>query len=246
MNEFEETKDLPQEVQEGLDLSSLKSIESTIEGMVDKVKDYWNEWFGDGNDVPSGSESTEGVSDVAPEASDKAREYGLQECADAAKEIFTTDVISNWGLMDVETRNELVQQYAEAIGKGMDINFKGVVWEDMTSTDGTYTYGYNSGDGYIHLNPDFLVNPAMLMNLVDTVAHEARHQMQREAIDDPEKFGIDEATVKEWTAGFENYTQEMPSAYDPWGYQYNPVEIDARYFGESMVRELTKDIINNA
>ena len=30
------------------------------------------------------------------------------------------------------------------------------------------------------------------------------------------------------------------------GYQYNPVEIGARYFGESMVRELTKGIINNA
>ena len=38
----------------------------------------------------------------------------------------------------------------------------------------------------------------------------------------------------------------MPSAYDPWGYTYNPMETDAKYFGESMVRELTKDIINNA
>jgi len=39
---------------------------------------------------------------------------------------------------------------------------------------------------------------------------------------------------------------DMPSAYDPWGYTYNPMETDAKYFGEAMVRELTKAIINNA
>lgn len=33
----------------------------------------------------------------------------------------------------------------------------------------------------------------------------------------------------------------MPWAEDPWGYKYNPLETDARYAGESVVREMTKD-----
>ena len=84
----------------------------------------------------------------------------------------------------------------------------------------------------------------MLMQLVDTIAHEARHQLQMEAIANPEKFGIDEATINEWAVGKQAYTTALPSAYDPWGYTYNPLEIDSKYFGESMVREITKEIIN--
>lgn len=243
MNEGQELREYPEQ-QETMNLSSLESIKSSIESVVESVKDYWNDWFGDSKDEPAQKEITEEDGDFS--YSDQAREYGLKDCSDAAKEVFTTDVIRNWGIMDVNSRDEIAQEYAEKIGEGLDINFKGIVWEEFPSFDGTYTYGYNSGDGYLHLNTDFLVDPSMLMSLVDTVAHEARHQFQTEAIANPDKFGIDEATVNEWKTGFQVYTQEGPTAYDPWGYTYNPVEIDARYFGESMVRELTKDIINQA
>ena len=135
---------------------------------------------------------------------------------------------------------------ANGIGEAMGINFKGIVWEEFQSVNGEYTFGYNSGDGYIHINVDLLADPGQLMQVIDTIAHEARHQLQNEAIENPSKFPIDEATIKEWTVGKQAYTLEMPSAYDPWGYIYNPMETDAKFFGESMVRELTKDIINNA
>ena len=137
-------------------------------------------------------------------------------------------------------------EMTEYLVKNVVANPDMVTVKEFPSENGSYTFGYNAGDGYVHLNVDMLVDPGMLMCLVDTVAHEARHQLQNEAIENPSKFPIDEATIKEWTGGKEAYTLDLPSAYDPWGYTYNPMETDAKYFGESMVRELTKDIINNA
>ncbi len=202
------------------------------------VRDLWNEFVNSikeySNDVPVSREIVE------------AREYGVKECADVAKSCFTPEVIREWGMIGMDARDKVVQEYARGIGDAMDINFKGIIWERFPIENGMYTYGYNAGDGYVHLNVDMLADPGMLMYLVDTVAHEARHQLQNEAIENPSKFPIDEATIKEWTVAREMYTLEMPNAYDPWGYTYNPMETDARYFGESMVRELTKDIINNA
>jgi hypothetical protein len=170
------------------------------------------------------------------------REYGLRECADAAKNIFTREVFSDWGRMGIEQRGQIVREYSKAIGNGLNIDFKGVVFEPMKNN----ISGYNNGNGRIYLNDNLLRNPSEVINLIDTITHEARHQMQFEAIQNPEKFGLDLATLKEWTAGMESYTSQWASEYDPWGYFYNPVELDARYFGESVVRELGKELINNA
>jgi len=170
-----------------------------------------------------------------------AREIGLKECCDAAKGIFTAEVLADWGKMSVKERDQIVQEYSKAVGEGLDIDFKGIVFEQMEPG----LMGYNNGNGYVYLNENLLRDPKEVVNLIDTVAHEARHQMQTEAIKNPERFGIDQATVNEWEAGFANYTTESPTALDPWGYHYNPVEVDARYFGESVVRELTKGLINN-
>ena len=231
MNEINEiTKD----VQEIPSLPEVQEIKTEYNA----VKDVWSDF------VNSIKEYTEAV----PESKEivEAREYGVKECADVAKACFTPEVIRAWGMMDLDARNKVIQEYANGIGKAMGINFKGIVWEQFPIENGMYTYGYNAGDGYVHLNIDMLADPGQLMHVVDTVAHEARHQLQNEAIENPSKFPIDEATIKEWTVGREVYTLDMPSAYDPWGYTYNPMETDAKYFGESMVRELTKDIINNA
>lgn len=198
------------------------------------------------------NEFTDATIDAIPDSNDinegivEGRDYKVKECAEIATICFTPDVIQAWGLMDIESRNQIIQEYANGIGEALGINFKGIIWEEMPIENGSYTLGYNSGDGYLHLNVDMLADPACLMHVIDTVAHEARHQFQVEAIMDPTRFPIDEATIKEWTVGLSVYTTEYPTAYDPWGYIYNPMETDAKHFGESMVRELTKDIINNA
>lgn len=232
MNEINEiTKDM-------LEMPSLPDVqETTTEYNV--VKDVWNDF------VNSIKEFSDSNTDTKAEVVE-ARDYGVKECADVAKACFTPEVIKAWGLMNLEARDKVIQEYANGIGEAMGINFKGIVWEQFPIENGMYIYGYNAGDGYVHLNVDMLADPGQLMHVVDTVAHEARHQLQNEAIEDPLRFPIDEATIKEWTVGREIYTLDQPNAYDPWGYTYNPMETDARYFGESMVRELTKDLINNA
>ncbi len=220
-----------------LEASSLQDVQRmTAEYNV--VKDAWNDFV---NCIKEYSGSVPEHREIV-----EAREYGIRECADVAKACFTPEVIRAWGKMSLDARDKVIQEYAKGIGEAMGIKFKGIVWERFSVQNGTYICGYNAGDGYVHLNMDFLTDPGRLMFVVDTVAHEARHQFQNEAIDHPKKFPIDEPTIKEWTVGRDVYTLDMPSAYDPWGYTYNPMETDARYFGETMVRELTKDIINNA
>jgi len=183
------------------------------------------------------------INEAAPDAKEKTnvREYGLKECCDSAKNIFTKEVLADWGKMSVKQRDQIVQEYSKAIGKGLDINYKGIVFEKMQPG----LLGYNNGNGYVYLNDTLIKNPKEVVNLIDTVAHEARHQMQSEAIKNPEKFGVDQATIKEWKVGLETYTGRNDRTLDPWGYFYNPVELDARYFGESVVRELKKGLINN-
>lgn len=234
MNEINE---IPKEV---LDVPTLPDVQEGTAEFAD-VKEIWEGFVDSMNEFADSINVAEDTPEVM-----EAREYGVKECADVAISCFTPEIIQEWGTMDMEARDNVIQEYAQGIGEAMGINFKGIIWEQFPIENGTYTYGYNSGDGYVHLNVDMLANPGELMAVVDTVAHEARHQLQFEAIQDPSKFPIDEATINEWAVGMLTYTNELPSAYDPWGYTYNPMETDARYFGESMVRELTKDLINNA
>jgi predicted Zn-dependent protease len=168
------------------------------------------------------------------------REYGVKACCDAAKESFTKEVLADWGKMSDKQREKIVTEYAGKIGNGLNIDYKGIVYEKMSPN----IAGYNKGDGHVYLNKELLKHPAAVGHIIDTVAHEARHQMQSEAIKNPEKFGVDKATVNEWKYATETYTQDNATAKDPWGYHYNALELDARYFGETVVRELRKDIIN--
>lgn len=168
-----------------------------------------------------------------------AREYKLDECAEIAKKFFTYEVLNEWGSYSIEKRKEILENYSKAIARELGTNISNIIVENMDR----YTEGYNNGDGKIHINIDIVHDPANVIKLIDVVSHETRHQFQREVIQDAERFGIEEKTAYEWEVGMKNYTTNCSTQYDPWGYFYNPVETDARFFGESMVREVTKDLI---
>lgn len=167
------------------------------------------------------------------------RAYGLEECSRAAKDIFTESIIREWANLSLEQRQDIAQRYADKICDGLDIQSREIRFERMPSG---YA-GYNC-NGDIRLNEELLRNPAEIMRLADTVAHELRHQFQFEVIADHAKYGISQEVADEWSSALNNYTTESASMYNPWGYFYNPAEIDARYFGETMVREITQEIIN--
>lgn len=182
-------------------------------------------------------ESTETTSEYVDE-----REYGLRECVEAAKEIFTPEVISEWGRLPLETRNEILQDYQHAIADSLGIERGQVIFEEMDDD----VNGYNNGDGNVYLNIRMLADPRYVIGLIDVVAHETRHQFQHAVVENPGRFGISQEVANEWAYGMEYYTDGGVTQYDPWGYHYNPLETDARYFGEAVVRELTKDLINEA
>lgn len=166
------------------------------------------------------------------------REFGINECTEAAKEIFTPEIIEEWASMTPEQRMEIAQEYGNKVAESFHlVNYQGVVFEPMEGKN-----GYNNGDGHAYISIDLVNEQMSPLQIVDTITHELRHQYQTECI--AGQHFIPDETRAEWINGALTYTSEMPWAEDPWGYKYNPLETDARYAGESVVREMTKDYIN--
>lgn len=166
------------------------------------------------------------------------RDFGINECKEAAKKIFSPDVIDNWASMSPEQRAEIAQQYGDKVAESFRlVNYGGVVFETMEGKN-----GYNNGNGHAYISSDLINEQKSPLQIIDTITHELRHQYQSECI--AGHHFIPGETRLEWLNGALMYTSEMPWAEDPWGYKYNPLETDARYAGESVVREMTKDYIN--
>ncbi|WP_417177100.1 hypothetical protein [Bacteroides sp.] len=169
----------------------------------------------------------------------EARDFGIDICIEAAKEKFSPEVIQHWADMSSDEHERICRMYAADVADAFELKaYKGILFEEM---DG-FTLGTNNGDGFIHLNFKMLSAMETPLKLVDTITHELRHQYQSECVQ--RLHDVSEEVIKEWTKGYEIYTTDQPWAYDPWGYQYNPLEIDARYAGESVIRGMTKDFIN--
>ena len=165
------------------------------------------------------------------------RDYGISKCIESAKRIFTPEILVQWPDFSQEHRIELVQLYGQAVADNFDLkDFKEIIIKDL----GYGVNGENCGDGYIYLSRSLVCDPmASPLQVVDTITHEMRHQFQSECIEG--KHNVPAATCAEWKIGQDEYTDLPPFAFDPWGYKYNPLELDARYAGETVVREFTKE-----
>ena len=170
----------------------------------------------------------------------ETRDFGISECVDAAEDIFSPEIFRDWDSLSPETKESMIKEYANRVAKAFELNcYKGVYFEDMSPS----LLGYNNGDGSIHLNRHYLNdNHVSPIELIDTITHELRHQYQFEAVRG--LHNISDDVRKEWKTGFEKYTIDSPYVYDPWGYIYNPFEIDSNYAATTVVREITKDMIN--
>lgn len=169
-----------------------------------------------------------------------SRDFGIDKCIEAAKEIFSPELIRDWDALTPETKRNLIQKYADQVASAFELKiYSGVYFESMPPNQ----LGYNNGNGSIYLNEDYITNNRISpIELLDTITHELRHQYQFESVNG--LHNIPEDVRNEWKTGFEEYTLGAPYVYDPWGYTYNPLEIDANYAGSTVVREITKDMIN--
>ena len=171
----------------------------------------------------------------------ETRDFGLDKCTEAVKEIFNLGVLMSWAHLSFEQKAELAGVYAKEVARAFElVSYEGLWIEELEPN----VLGYNTGDGKIHMSISLILNPEVSpFTIIDTITHESRHQYQFEAIKG--YHYIPKEVVKEWTIAFEIYRNDVgPCCYDPWGYFYSPVEIDARYAAETVIRNITQFLFN--
>ena len=184
-----------------------------------------------------------GAKEINPNYSaEDIRNYGLKEASAVTKEIFTPDIIkSEWKNYNEVQRQEVLEHYGIKVAEALGIDFKGVCFTSLC--DSCYCWGCSEGRGQVCVTPSFLTTPKYLIEAINTIAHEVRHEFQDQALKNPDKFNLDDKTKKEWSLAKETYTLAGASELDPFGYEYNALELDARHFGEGIINELQRDMV---
>ena len=171
----------------------------------------------------------------------EGREFGLDKCSEAALEIFNPRVIEEWGNMSLEERKEIACKYADEVAKAFELEiYKGVYIEEMDPG----ILGSNNGDGSIHISDVLIGNFTTPFQIIDTITHELRHQYQSECING--YHDVSDEVRNEWSIATAIYNYDQPTCFDPWGYSYNPLEIDSNYAGNTVVRNVTSQMFNDA
>lgn len=169
------------------------------------------------------------------------RNYGLEEASKVTKEIFTPKLIkSEWKTFSETERQDILETYGARIAEVLGIDFKGVCFTSLC--DSNDCWGCSEGRGQICVTPAFLITPKYLIEAINTIAHEVRHEYQDQALKNPDEFSLDDKTKKEWSLAKETYTLAGAGELDPFGYEYNALELDARHFGEGIVNNLQRDM----
>ncbi|MCX7773551.1 MAG: hypothetical protein N2376_10625 [Clostridia bacterium] len=173
---------------------------------------------------------------IGVQKSKEAREVDetlSEKAADAMAEVFDQKTLQEWGTMTMEERQAKLSEYYSKLGQSLGIDAKGVIVEDCAATVGEGVLGYNSGDGYLHIDFRNLEDPSKLLDVLNTTTHEARHQLQSEAIADPSRFPeISPSLIKEWEHNMQNYDNGQ---FGFEGYYNQGVEVDARAFAGDVI-----------
>ena len=164
----------------------------------------------------------------------------IEIAADIMGEVFTDEVISNWENLSVEERAAYLNEYYAKAGQALGIDTKGVYVDDLWATYQPGVMGVNCGDGYLGIDVRLMEDPSQLGELLDTVTHEMRHQLQNDALRNPDAFpDIPEETLEQWQYEMDNY---IDGAYDFEAYQSQAIETDARAFAEEVVNDFLADL----
>lgn len=219
----------------------LKEIVSDIKDSVSGIFDDVKEFFDSSNELPNPTSEQFPESAKLNEGTIEGREFGLDKCSEAAVEIFTPGVISEWGNMTDAERRAIAEGYAGRVAKAFELeNYHRTVIEELPRG----VAGSNNGDGIIHISERLISAETTPFQIMDTITHELRHQYQSECIQGYHNIP-DEVRI-EWSMADAIYNYDDPSCYDPWGYSYNPLEIDSDYAGNTVVRNVSSEIFNDA
>lgn len=223
-----------------------ESVKEFGESIVEGIKDFCGGVYDDAMDfiglgskkLPEHMDNLEQMR--LSEGITEGREFGLEECSEAALEIFNQGVIGEWGSLTQEQRKDIACLYADRVAKAFELaNYGGVYIETLDPG----VLGYNNGDGTIHLSESLVNGNTTPFEIMNTITHELRHQYQFECVNGMHE--VSDEVRNEWSMATGIYNYDQPSCYDPWGYIYNPLEIDARYAGETVVRNVSSQLLND-
>lgn len=174
---------------------------------------------------------TEQIEQKQPEKIQETKGYD-EKAADGLGMIFTQEVFDNWDKVSLQEKAERVNAYAEYLNQSLGITINRIDIKEMP--DNIFGQAFAS-EHRMELNIKMLEDPARLGKLIDTITHEARHQMQYDAILNPEKFpNISQETIESWRSNWNNY---INISDDFEGYYKQPVEVDARKFAEDVMKK---------
>lgn len=139
------------------------------------------------------------------------RDLGIDKCIEAAKEIFIPELIRDWDSLTPEKKRNLIQKYADRSASAFELKiYSGVYFESIPHNK----LGYNNSNGSIYLNKVYITNNRISpIELLDTIAHDLKHQYQFEAVNG--LHSIPEDVRNEWKTGFEEYTLGASYVYAP-------------------------------
>lgn len=164
-------------------------------------------------------------------------EIRVNETAEVMANVFSEDILTNWSEMSLGEKSAKLNEYYIRAGENLGIDTKGVIIEPMPcETPGMISFGYNSGDGYIHLNADVVNDPSQLRQVLDTTTHEMRHQFQKDVLVTPHNFNdIPQDVLDIWNYEMKPWNYISPD-YDYQGYYEQAIECDARGFSEDVMK----------
>lgn len=175
---------------------------------------------------------------------DALREYKIDECAAIAARHFTPDVIERWQYLGVRERMGRYDAFRRDLAKELGIRSEGIRWYDP-SVNPAEGYVKLSGD-HIYLNRRLAEDKNMLINGVNTVAHESRHLFQIQFMTGKPRTNGGADVTTAWREAVAMYPGVLDGAsaagrYDPWGYANNALELDARHFADSVVLRIPRE-----
>ncbi len=169
-------------------------------------------------------------------------EVRVNETADIMVDVFSEDVLANWSEMSLDEKSEKLNEYYIKAGENLGIDTKGVILEPMEVGYDTIEMGYNSGDGYIHINSLVVEDPSMLGQVLDTATHEMRHQFQSDAVESPNNFSdIPKDVLDVWEYELDPANYIRPE-YDLEGYYNQAIERDSRNYAGEVLNAYTEKL----
>lgn len=163
----------------------------------------------------------------------------VEVASDIMENIFTDEVISNWENLSIEERAQYLNEYYTSLGEALGVNTQEIYVADLYEQCGPGVLGVSHGNGVIGVDVRMIADPSQLGELLNTVVHETRHQLQQDAIENPDAFpGISAETLEEWAYESTHY---IDPTYDPEGYSDQAIETDARAFAEEVINDYLSD-----